>query len=150
VSGVVVGRTPATPSAPRDLLTALLPVVPTAARAFAPGDRVETYLQLYQSGKKPFGPASVAISIANDHGGTDVTETRALPVDAFHAAPAPPRPASPSLAPKPDAFANAALRAADLRYAVPLAKLSLGEHLLTFEATCGATTVRRDVRFSVR
>ena len=149
LSGVVVTRTPATPSAPRELLAPLLPVVPTATREFVPADRVETYLQLYQSGKKPFAPARVKITIANDHGGTDLTDTRALPVDAFHAAPAPPRVGS-SLAPKPDPFANAALRAADLRYQLPMAKLAPGEHLLTFEATCGATTLRRDVRFSVR
>jgi hypothetical protein len=49
-----------------------------------------------------------------------------------------------------DKFANLSLRAADVRYAIPLARLPPGEHLLTFEATLGTTVLRRDVRFSVK
>ena len=49
----------------------------------------------------------------------------------------------------PDQF-NAAMRAVDHPFAVPLATLAPGDYLLTFEATIGKTIVRRDVRFAVR
>jgi hypothetical protein len=42
------------------------------------------------------------------------------------------------------------LRTADVNYAIPFQKLTLGPHLLTFEATLGATTIRRDIRFEVK
>jgi hypothetical protein len=45
---------------------------------------------------------------------------------------------------------DAATRAIDHRYRVPLPPLPPGGYLLTFEATLGKTTVRRDVRFTVR
>jgi hypothetical protein len=41
------------------------------------------------------------------------------------------------------------LRSADVKYLIPMAKLSPGLHLLTIEATAGSVTIRRDVRFTI-
>jgi len=57
---------------------------------------------------------------------------------------------APTPTPTGDKFANLALRSADVKYAIPMAKLSPGPHLLTIEATLGATTIRRDVRFEIK
>lgn len=161
VSGVVVSKTPARVSAPKDLLASVVPIVPTAVREFAAADRATTFFRLYQSGKKPIGDVSLSIRIANDHGGTDVNETQVIDVGRFAtaepaaqpAAPAPPRGLvgqPPGGAAKPDPFANQWLRTADVRYDISLERLTRGQDLLTFEATLGMTTIRRDVRFTVK
>jgi hypothetical protein len=41
-------------------------------------------------------------------------------------------------------------RAADVVFELPLQTLSSGEYVLTFEATAGRASARRDVRFRVR
>ena len=41
-------------------------------------------------------------------------------------------------------------RAADYQLRLPVAKLAVGDYLLTFEATSGKVAARRDVRFQVR
>jgi hypothetical protein len=43
-----------------------------------------------------------------------------------------------------------AIRAAEVRYALPLDRLAAGRYLVTFEATIGAAKLRRDVQFEVR
>lgn len=107
-------------------------------------------------------------------GGTDVNETQVLGVDQFVTAEpaAQTTPSGPPTGPgipigagppssrgrtvaqpaaeKADPFANQWLRTADVRYSIPLSKLTRGRYLLTFEATAGTTTLRRDVRFSVK
>ena len=62
-------------------------------------------------------------------------------------------PPRPSAVPRPapaDPFANKGLRAAEVQYQLPLGRLPAGPYLLTFEATMGKVTLRRDVQFSVR
>jgi len=144
-----------------------VPVVPTAVRAFARTDQAEAYLRVYQSGAKPLEAVQVTIRLANDHGGTDASETRTLAVDDFaltQPAPEPATAAGPTPAPiaargrvvatpaaeKPDPFANANLREAPIRDALPLARLAPGQYLLTIEATLRTTTLRKDVRFTVK
>ena len=158
ISGVVVSRAPGRVAAPVDLFTAILPILPTADRDFAASDRADVFLRLYQSGKKPIADVSLATRILDDHGADNVRETRTLDAGQFVALAEPtalgvPPPAARiggQRPERPDAFANEWLKAADVRYAIPLATLTAGEHLLTFEATIGATTLRRDVRFSVK
>jgi len=157
MSGVVVSRTPGRATAPEDLLTALVPIVPTADRQFDRGDRVDAFLRVYQSGKKAVAAVTLAVQIRNDHDGLDVNETDVMDVDRFVTLAEPVAPLSTRVVvppgrepPRVDAFANVWLRAADKRYAVPLDRLAPGEHLLTFATTLGTTTLRRDVRFTVK
>jgi hypothetical protein len=143
-----------------------LPFVPTAEREFARTDRVTSLLRLYQSGQKSIEPVRVTIRVRDSSDQLKAEDTETLGVDRFPAvgqqiAPLasptpPPRPgmSPPVLTPQPnptgDQFANFSLRTADVKYQIPLTTLMPGPYLLTFEATMGSTTLRRDVRFDVR
>ena len=153
---VVLSANPGRVSAPKDLFAPLLPLVPTAEREFGRSDKVTAFLRLYQSGQKPIGAAQVTISIRDTADQVKANETQALSVDRFLAAERPdalpvltPRP-RPTQTPTTDQFANLALRTADVKYSIPVDRLTAGAYLLTIEATVGATTIRRDVRFTVK
>jgi VWFA-related protein len=162
-SPVVLSATPGRVSAPKDLFSSLLPLTPTAEREFEKTDKVTAFLRLYQSGQKPIERVTVAMNIRNARDQVEATETRGIspadfpavgqqlgseatmpqPINRGGIMVQPPQPAA-------DKFANLALRSADVKYAIPMAKLSPGPHLLTMETTLGATTIRRDVRFEVK
>ena len=157
-SPVVLGATPGRVSAPRDLLSSLLPFTPTAEREFARADKLKAFLRLYQSGQKSVDRAQISMRVRDSQDQTRATETRIINVDQFKGlerpvapTPTPRIPGMPRETPQAvDQFANYALRTADVSYDIPIATLAPGAHLLTIEATVGATTIRRDVRFSVR
>jgi len=168
-SPVVLSATPGRASAPKDLLSPLLPLVPTAERAFSRTDRVTSFLRLYQSGQKAVEGVRLAIRLKDASDQLKTDESQAIGVDRFAAVERPDVAATPATArggtvpPQPtlrglptptpqatDQFANYALRTAGIKYAIPLSGLAPGPYLLTFEATLGQTTVRRDVRFEVR
>ncbi len=163
-SPVVLSATPGRVSAPKDLLSPLLPLVPTAEREFTADDKVTAFLRLYQNGQKPVERVQLAISIRDAQDRMEASETRTLGADQFPAAGQQVIPAATPVAPRPpgmaagltqstaagDQFANLSLRTADVKYQIPLSKLAPGPHLLTFEATLGSTTIRRDVRFVVK
>jgi hypothetical protein len=166
---VVLGATPGRASAPKDLLTPLLPFVPTAEREFARTEKVTSLLRLYQSGQKPIEAVKLTIRVRDSADQVKADEAQTVGVDRFAgidqpsatvaASPSGRGIAQPALrglpTPTPqaqaqDQFANYALRTADVKYQLPIDKLTPGQYLLTFEATLGATTIRRDVRFTVR
>ncbi len=161
-SPVVLSASPGRVSAPKDLLASLLPLVPTAEREFAASDKVTAFLRLYQSGQKAVERVQLAIRVRDGQDHVLADETRTIGVDQFTAAgqkivaqPTTAQPANRFLPPTgppsaPDSFANLSLRAADVKYAIPLSKLSPGPYVLTFEATLGSTTLRRDVRFQIK
>ena len=162
-SPVVLSASPGRVSAPKDLFSPLLPLVPTAERTFTREDAVTAFMRLYQSGQKPIDKVTVAMKVQDAAGEVVATESQTIGADRFPAAgqediaplPVPGTPRSPTIirAPTPtptDKFANLALRSADLKYALPLSRLSPGPHLLTIEASLGAATIRRDIRFQLR
>jgi hypothetical protein len=169
-SPVVLRAVPGRASAPKDLLSPLLPLVPTFEREFTKTDRVTAFFRLYQSGQKPVAPVQVVIAVRDSQDHIKVSETQTLPPDRFPAAgqeampaavtavgaPTPPRglgvtPYRTSIStPTADQFANLSLRTADVKYTVPLSQLLPGPHLLTIEAQLGTTIIRRDVRFTVK
>jgi VWFA-related protein len=128
LSGVLLGSSPAVPSAPKDALASLVPFAPTAEREFARVDRALALVRVYEGGKAPLAPATLTVRLVNDHDVRVVDTTETLAPDRF----------------------NAATRAADYRFTLPIATLTPGQYLLTFEAALGKTTARRDVRFTVR
>ena len=162
MSGVVLGATPGRPSAPRDLLTNILPLIPTAQRAFAKTDRATALFYLYQHAGKTMTPAQVAIRVTDSHGAVLITDAQTVAVDRFIAAQsqAEARPTTPTMggtksiptigAGAPPRNPNATLRAAEFQYLLPIARLSAGPYLLTFETTMGTTNLRRDVQFEVK
>jgi VWFA-related protein len=128
LSGVVLSATSGVVSTPKDTFATLLPIVPTSQREFYRSDRVAAFLRLYEGGKLPIASATLHTHITDGHDRTVFDETSTIAATDF----------------------DASTRAADHRFDLPIAPLPPGEYVLTFEAANGATTVRRDVRFSVR
>jgi hypothetical protein len=128
MSGVVLDNPLAlVPLAPARLLADLVPNPPTAERAFTTADRVSAFLRIYQGGNGRLADVPLTARILDAAGAEVFTQADRLSADRFGAG-----------------------RAADVSLAVPLQRLSAGEHLLTFEATLDKVTVRRDVVFIVK
>ncbi len=127
LSGVVLSADTSGFVAPRDALRAFLPVVPTSRRSFLRGERATAFLRAYQGGKQPPAPVTLAVSIADFRGAVVFETGEVMPSSAFTAG-----------------------RSADYRLDLPLDRLSPGPHLLTFQATAGKHTSRRQVRFEVQ
>jgi hypothetical protein len=127
LSGVVLGRMPATRVTGRDPFAGILPFMPTTARTFSRGGRVEAFLRVYQGGRMPPLPVAVKTRVTDQ---TDrVVVDRVSTLD-------------------PMTFIIGG-RAADLRFPLPLAQLAAGEYLLSFEAAIGRTVQARHVRIAV-
>jgi hypothetical protein len=164
ISGVVLSATPGRPSAPRDLLVGIVPLVPTAQRTFASSDRVTALFDLYQSNAASIVAASVAVRITNGRGDAVITDTISVGAGRFAAAEASTTPTPTTVVggsaaarsggvstpQRRDAFVNQALRAAEVRYQLPITRLPAGPYLVTFEAAIGMATLRRDVQFDVK
>jgi hypothetical protein len=127
LSGVVLDATPGVPVAPANALNGIVPIVPTSEREFARFERVNAFVRVSQGGKAPLAPVTMTTRILDARGATTREQTDALAVQQF-----------------------ASARSADVRFPVPLNALAPGDYLLTFEASLGATTARRDVRFRVK
>ena len=126
LSGLILGR-PRADTATADLLSDLIPIVPTTARTFQRSDGVTAFLRIYQGGKDSLGLVQVRTGIVDTANRTVVEEPSTLTADRFGAG-----------------------RAADFQLALPFERLAAGEYLLTLEATLGKTVVRRDARFAVK
>ena len=128
LSGVVMSPMPAPSATPARAFADFLPLVPVTTRTFGATDYVTAFFRVAQGGKAALAPVSLSTRIVNDKDAVVVTTTDRIEAGEF----------------------DAATRAIDHRYRVPLPPLPPGGYLLTFEATLGKTTVRRDVRFTVR
>ncbi len=126
LSGVAIGRGDGRRIAGRAELEGLLPFAPTAARTFAPSDRVGALLRVHQATNRPPAAVTMATSITDAMGEVLTTQSHVLQASAFQGG------------------------AAEHRFEVPLADLAPGVYLLRFVATTGATSAQRDVRFVVR
>ena len=161
MSGVILGASPGRPSAPRDLFSNVLPVLPTAQREFTKADNATALFYLYQLAGRPLVPAQLSVRIVDVHDAALIREAQTIAVDRFIAAQRPDAPRAPtvggraSVGPppaqpqRPDA-GSVVLRAAEFQYPLPIARLPAGRYLLTFEATMSETVLRRDVQFSIK
>jgi hypothetical protein len=127
LSGIVLAVSASIPSAPPDAFANLLPVVPSAQRAFARTDRATAFLQVYQDAKGLAMPATVTARIADMSDRVVSNEVTSLTADRFTGS-----------------------RGADYRLELPIERLERGEYLLTIEASQGQHIARRGVRFTVR
>jgi hypothetical protein len=105
-------------------IAAVVPVVPTVARAFTRDDVVHAFLRIYQS-RDP-QPVTVTTRVIDTANRTVVEQRRDLSVDAFLA------------------------HSADVDVPLPLSQLAPGQYLLTIEATRGEARAERSGRFEVR
>jgi hypothetical protein len=128
LSGVLITATPALPASPVDVLSKIVPVVPTAARVFQKLDRVSAFVRVYQATKGPIAAAALAVRVTNERGELMVNTSETFPADRF----------------------TGAARSMDYRFELPTLTLTRGSYLLTFEASLGTARARRDTRFSVR
>ena len=173
-SPIVLGATPGRQSAPKGLLNSLLPFVPTAEREFVRADKLTSFLRLYQSGQKPLERVQVSMQVLDAGNQVMARQTPTIGIDQFKGLEQPAdvvqTPVGPvgmaggagtTIISRPkglptqtqqadDKFVNYALRWADIKLPVAIDTLTPGAYLLTIEATLGATTIRRDMRFLVK
>jgi hypothetical protein len=132
LSGLMFEATPASRAIGPEVVRDVIPVLPTARRAFAKTDHVAAFLRVYEGQSGPIQPATVAASIAavaSIGGGADRevwTENTGLDAGAFNAA-----------------------RAADARITVPVDQLAAGDYVLRVQAGGGAHAPQRAVTFTV-
>ncbi len=105
----------------------LVPVRPTAQRAFAPADRVIAFTRIYQGVSRAMMPGYVTAEIRDDRD-TSVfhSESRVLPAQ------------------------FGASRGMDFSVELPVARLRPGEYVLTIEARHGNERAERQTRFVVQ
>ena len=124
LSGLVLGFARVSEA---DGLADLVPIVPTAARAFPRSGQIAAFVRVYQGGKDAPVPVQMRLRVVDAATQAVVDESMVLEPARFG-----PR------------------RAADCPFQLPLSKLGEGEYLLTVESAAGKNTARREVRFSVR
>jgi uncharacterized iron-regulated protein len=112
--------------APRDALQAFLPVVPTSRRVFFRGENAIAFFRVYQGGKLPAAPVTLAVSVTDAQGVIRFQKTDAISASAFKDS-----------------------RSSDHRLDLAFDRLAPGPHLLTIRATAGTGTLLRHVRFEV-
>jgi len=128
LSSLTLGSTPASGTARTDALAAILPIVPTSARDFAPSDHITSFVRVFQGGT----PSPVPVSM-----GTQVLDIRDAVV--FETA---------SVLPAEDFDVG---RSAGFTLDLPLDRLSHGPYLLSMTAKLpGGRSARRDLVFRVR
>jgi VWFA-related protein len=125
LSGVVLSVDPALPSAPKGLLSSVVPFTPTTQRVFMSGHRAAAFVRVYQGGKGAQG-ATLTTRIIDQSDEAVFSSTQDLSAEEF----------GPG--------------GVDHRFELPFGELTPGAYLLRFVASRGKTTVTRDVRFSVR
>jgi VWFA-related protein len=127
LSGIVLSKTPALASAPKDALAKLLPVVPTSERQFLSSDRIAVFARIYTSGKS-VDPVRLATRIRDARDAVVYDQPGEVAPGAF----------------------SASTHAADFRLALPIDTLGPGPHVLTLDASLGKDHVERSVVFHVR
>jgi VWFA-related protein len=127
LSGIAVETTPRALAAPGMAFADLLPIAPVSRRRFASTDSVTAFLRAYQGQNRVLGGVTISARILDEANRIVFQETRLLRAGEFDAD-----------------------RTADYMLQIPLDRLGRGEHALTIEAMAGLTTVRRDLRFTIR
>ncbi len=127
MSGLELALTPPLPHSPASALEALMPLIPTTVRTFATADRAVAFVQLYEGGNQPLTGVHVAAQVVDELNVTRSAETRVIVRSDFTVS-----------------------RSANYEMTLPLSSLTPGDYLLRIDATAGAATAHRDVRFTVR
>jgi VWFA-related protein len=129
LSNIIIGATAGTLTAPKDFLSALLPIVPTARREFARTDRFVAFFRVYQgtSRNDALAPVQLRSTIMDAHDRVVATDASVL-----------------------DAGAFASARTADHFVTIPLTTLASGDYLLRVETVMGSRTAGRAIRFVVK
>lgn len=129
LSNIVVSAAPGTLTAPKNFLSALLPVIPTTRREFGRSDRLVAYFRIYQGTDRqdPLAAVRLHSTIVDAHDKLIASETSTIEAGQF-----------------------AAARTAEHYITIPLATLAPGDYLLKIETTMGTRVAGRAMRFVVR
>ena len=126
ISGIVLTAEPSHVVAPRDLLTKVIPVIPTTRRTFAAADRVTAFARVYQGGRATLARVPIRVQLVNENGVVMLDRHQDI---------------------GPERFTDE--RSANLLIDVPVSRLAAGEYLITLETPTGKTVLQRTMRFRV-
>jgi Ca-activated chloride channel family protein len=126
LSGIVLSTIPALRAAPADAFAGLLPVVPTASRAFPRSIAVQAFARVYRGDSAPAGDVTVRTTVTSASGATVLDLPLLL---------------------APAQFGSR--RSADLSTEIPVKRLPAGDYLLTIQAQAARATGRSEIRFAV-
>jgi hypothetical protein len=128
LSAVALGRVPDDDAPMPEVFRRLLPIVPTANREYASGDKVSAFVRVFEAGAPAGGPVIVTARVFDAGDQTKFVSSASLAAADF-----------------------AADRSAGYQVALPLASLTRGPYLLSLSAESEAGgRVRRDVLFRIR
>ena len=122
LSGLVLSVTPGGEVAPRDALTAVMPLIPTSHRTFVPTDRVHAFVRVYQGGRDPLTTVPLRVHVLDPKGAPVMDSRQTL---------------------APAQFTKD--RAANVLVPIQIDRLAAGEYLLVVESEQS----KREVRFRV-
>jgi VWFA-related protein len=125
-SGVLVGA-PIDPAVHGDGETAAWPIQPTTVRTFRRDERASVFFEIYQGGTSAPVPVSVHATVCDRSDAIVADETRDVAANRF-----------------------AADRRAPVTYDLPLARLDVGDYLLSLDIALQKQHVQRKVRFQVQ
>lgn len=128
LSGIVLTATPPLVAGGQESLKTFLPVVPTSERAFSRDSRVSVFCRAYQGGKGKLVPLTITIRVVDGADRVVIDSSQPLGLDKI----------------------NAATRAVDVKFQLPVGQLPAGPYDLWIEAAAGSNSARRDVRFTVK
>ena len=129
LSGIILAANPGPAAAPKDALSSLIPVVPTALREFDRRGTLTACARISQGAGAAASAVTATLRVVDSAGRIAFESTEDI---------------------GPGRFVSGLPSAADWTLAVPVDRLRAGQHLLTVEARSGADIVRREVRFSAR
>jgi hypothetical protein len=128
MSGLTLGRRPIPDTPRKDPLAAILPILPTSGRDFAPSEAVTVFSRVFQGGANALAPVTLGVMVLDMNDKRVFEDTTTVPVTAFGDA-----------------------RASSHTLDLPLEKMQHGPHLLSITATLpSGTSSRRDLVFRVR
>ncbi len=129
MSGLLLSVDPPLPSAPRDVLADLVPMLPTTRRDLTASERTTAFVRLHQGGRRPLTSVVMTASILDADGRVVFKQNTTIGVATFGQS-----------------------GTADYELVLPLVELAPGPHLLTLTATGapGEPPVTRRLRFTVQ
>ena len=145
ISGLVLSSEPRPVSSPTDPIKTLMPIAPTARRTFGARDKVTAFARIYQGGRDPIAPTTVAVKITDSTGTSRLSRTQLVTGGSENPVARGPRPGAAPAADVPTTD-----RSIDFRMDLPLVSLPGGEYLLTIEASTPRGVAQRHVRFIVK
>lgn len=128
MSGVAIGARRAPQESRADVLSSLVPIIPTSARDFAPSDAVSAFLRVFQPGAAAVAPVTLQTMLLDMTNKTLVDKSETLAAEAFDET-----------------------RAASHLIDLPLSGLTRGPYVfsVTAKLPTGASA-RRDIVFRIR